>query len=95
MIRAIEFPDRVEFRARKQPGSIAFDLRSDPKGMWFCCPCGCGDFARIPIGKDVKPSVSPSWLWNGSRQNPELKPSVHQLNCGWHGWLRMGYWETC
>ena len=97
MIRAIEFPDPAEFRRRKLPGSFHIDLtQGGPKcaAFWFFCPCGCDGPSRIPIGLRVKPETAPSWSWNGSLSEPTLSPSVHQLNCGWHGWLRDGYWES-
>lgn len=94
MIRAIRYENRTAFRASSPPGAILFDLTGDTMAMWFQCPCGCGDFARIPVGRNVKPAQSPSWKWTGPLNDPTLEPSVHQLNCGWHGWLRAGYWES-
>lgn len=97
-IRAIHFPDATRFRALKTPGSFHIDLTKVAEdgtlAMWFFCPCGCAHPSRIRIGKDVKPQEGPSWLWNGSLSEPTLAPSVRQLNCGWHGWLRSGYWEA-
>jgi len=97
MIRAIEFPDPAEFRRKALPGSFHADLTQGGPGgaaFWFFCPCGCDGPSRIVIGLRVKPSVSPSWAWNGSTSEPTLSPSVRQLNCSWHGWLRDGYWEA-
>lgn len=95
MVRAITFPDHVGFRATDLPGAVHFDLVSEHLAMWFRCPCGCGALARIRVGHGVKPEGSPSWNWNGSITDPSLTPSVNQLGCGWHGWLRDGYWEAC
>lgn len=95
MIRAIRYRDHREFRDARVAGAVFFDVTSDPSAMWFRCPCGCGDIARIPVGRNIKPAISPSWAWNGSLTEPTLEPSVHQLNCGWHGYLRDGYWEAC
>ena len=94
MIRALHYIDRREFRQAKTAGSVRFDGVDGNHEMWFCCPCGCGAFSRIPVGENVKPDQSPSWKWNGSKTEPTLEPSVNQLNCGWHGWLRDGYWES-
>lgn len=94
MIRSILYRDRREHRQARIPGSIAFDGVNGERKLWFVCPCGCGDFARITVAIGAKPP-SPSWQWNGSETEPTLHPSVHQLNCGWHGWLRDGYWESC
>lgn len=94
MKRAICYRDHETFRAEKLPDSLYFDLTTDPMVLWFFCPCGCGAPNLITIGKDSKPAQSPSWSWNGSLSEPSLMPSVHQLLCGWHGWLRDGYWES-
>lgn len=95
MIRAIRFTDRKEFMAQRLAGSISFDREADQVALSFWCPCGCDALARIQVGEGVKPPASPSWEWNGSETEPTLNPSVRQLNCGWHGWLRGGYWESC
>lgn len=92
LIRAIHFNDRDAFVAQALPGSVHFDLLND--AMWAICPCGCGARIRLAVGREVKPATSPSWLWNGSLTEPTLSPSVNRLECGWHGWLRDGYWEA-
>lgn len=94
MIRAIRYRDQREFRQGASAGAVYFDLIGEETAMWFRCPCGCGDFSRIRVGRDAKPAQSPSWNWNGSLNEPTLVPSVNQLKCGWHGWLRDGYWES-
>lgn len=97
MIRAIEFPDPAEFRRAALPGSFHIDLtQGGPKGavFWFFCPCGCEGPHRIEVGFNHKPERSPSWSWNGRLSEPTLEPSVRQSGCGWHGWLRDGYWEA-
>lgn len=97
MIRAIHIADRAEHRRLALPGSVHIDLtRVEPDGsvgMWFFCPCGCEGPCRVSIRKGAKPAHEPSWAWNGSLTEPTLAPSVRQLNCGWHGWLRNGYWK--
>lgn len=96
MLRAIHYPNVNVFRAQKLPGSTHFDLINAPEGeaaLWFFCPCGCGALVRLHVGLKEKPTHSPSWNWNGSVENPTLAPSVNRLDCGWHGWLRDGYWE--
>lgn len=94
-VRAILYRDRGAFREAALPGSYAFDGVNGVRAMWFCCPCGCGSFARIVVALGAKPAASPSWAWDGSETEPSLTPSINQLNCGWHGWLRDGYWEAC
>lgn len=49
----------------------------------------------INAGVAQKPGLSPSWNWNGSVSEATLHPSVNRIDCGWHGWLRDGYWEAC
>lgn len=95
MIRAIRYHDTAAFKECGTPGAVYFDVMQHPVAMWFICPCGCGNRARIAVAKDTKPATSPSWKWNGSLNDPTLEPSVRQLVCGWHGYLRDGYWESC
>lgn len=97
MIRAIHIPSRDKHRHTALAGSVWFSVVGEggSQAMWFYCPCGCGDLARIEIGSGMKPATSPSWKWNARMDAPTLHPSVRQLNCGWHGWLRGGYWEAC
>lgn len=96
MIRAIHFLNVDAFRSQKLPGSTHFDMVHAPPGeakLWFWCPCGCGGLVRLRVGLRSKPPQNPSWEWRGSVENPTLNPSVNRLDCGWHGWLRGGYWE--
>lgn len=95
MIRAIRYRDADAFRADRFAGSVYFDVMRDPVALWFFCPCGCGGLVRIRVGNGAKPAEAPSWKWNGSLSEPTLEPSVNRLDCGWHGWLRDGYWEAC
>lgn len=95
MIRAILYRDRQMFLASHLPGAIHFDLAGAEMALWFFCPCGCGTKSRISIGRDVKPTCTPSWEFRGTLNDPTLSPSVNQTLCGWHGWLRGGYWEAC
>lgn len=97
MIRAIGFRDGAEFRAQRIAGSTYFDLtqgRVKEAALWFYCPCGCGVRRCIIVGIRQQSVAIPSWNWNGSLRDPSLTPSVNQTGCGWHGWLRDGYWET-
>jgi len=97
MIRAIAFTDRRLHREKALPGSLWFMEAEggDSPALWFFCPCGCGELDHILTGVEFKPqSGGPSWLWNGSRTEPTLRPSVHRQP-HWHGWLRDGYWEAC
>lgn len=93
MIRAVHCTSAEDFRDQANPGWTHFDLINE--ALWFICPCGCGARVRVPVGVKVKPAESPSWKWNGSLTEPTLEPSVNRIDCGWHGWLRDGYWEAC
>lgn len=79
---------------RGKPGAFEYFVAGDdkvtPKGMIYCCPCGCGAISAL----DFKPHESPSWNWDGNRERPTLTPSVHRVG-HWHGWLRNGVWESC
>lgn len=83
----------------KVPGSICED--PDTPGRWlYACPCGCGASGGLRVAAGTKPPTSPSWLWNGSKDEPVLSPSVHHVG-HWHGWLggssgeRPGFWISC
>lgn len=73
------------------PGTIQFEAAD--AGLFYNCPCGCGRFGYLPF-RGSQPE-RPSWEWDGSREKPTLTPSVHDLVCGWHGWLRAGIWVSC
>ncbi|TNF21862.1 MAG: hypothetical protein EP318_06210 [Rhodobacteraceae bacterium] len=96
MIRAIPFPDFEKFREKRVAGSIHLGAPDDLGwiSFWFVCPCGCGGVVAINAGVGHKPAPSPSWTWNGSQTEATLYPSVNRIDCGWHGWLRDGYWEA-
>lgn len=87
--------------SRDRPGSYNFttgysDPDDDPpRGMTFCCPCGCGELGhlyfrgRLPAGEPPRPS----WEWDGNRSHPTLEPSIQRNSgCRWHGFLVRGYW---
>lgn len=96
MIRAIHFPDRDDHRESRIAGSffIRDDLKPGDEGdFWFWCPCGCGSLCAITVGIEHKPDGGPTWNFNGKTLTPTLHPSVNRHGCGWHGWLRDGYWK--
>jgi hypothetical protein len=97
-LRALVYLDRRLHRADRHPGSIWISEAGpgEQAALWFFCPCGCDMLARITVGYRFKPQTAvASWWWDGSRAAPTLRPSVNQQLCGWHGWLRDGYWEAC
>lgn len=100
-VTARHIPDKDDFRepnhhGGKTPGSFRVDGPDEDGecGFWYCCPCGCGRFARLIVGNGFKPACGPSWNWNGSFDKPTLKPSVHHRG-HWHGYLTDGVWKSC
>ena len=95
MKRAIHYPNLNKFRADQTPGSLYVPALAagDTGAMQFFCPCGCGARSVITVGAETKPRGFPSWQWNGSALAATLAPSIKQTRCGWHGFLRDGYWE--
>lgn len=94
-LRAIRFANASDVRGSGFAGSYTIvEADDEPITFLFLCPCGCGALSQIKIGLGHKPHASPSWHWNGNTANPTLTPSVRQLVCGWHGYLRAGYWES-
>lgn len=91
MIRAIHFSDRKEFKRKRLKGSTHFDLIN--QALWFFCPCGCDKLVRIRVGVNIEPEERLCWSWNGNLNNPTLTPSFNRIDCNWHGWLKLGYWE--
>lgn len=65
-----------------KPGVIA--------GMRFVCPCGCGGKSSLRFDT----VYASGWAWDGNMDKPTVSPSVKQLVCGWHGYLRNGRWES-
>jgi len=80
-----EAPDRA-------PGAFEFYVNSAKEiaGMIYMCPCGCGKTGALSF----KPANSPSWSWDGNREQPTLTPSVHDVG-HWHGFLTKGVWLSC
>ena len=96
MIRALKSPSIHQLREELVAGSYcyrAFREGEAPAGMAFICPCGCGSESWMAFEGSNQPG--PCWKWNGNDLSPSLTPSVKQINCGWHGWLKDGYWEVC
>ena len=75
------------------PGEYDFpsrDQKGEPKRFRFVCPCGCGDLAIIGLTHGDGVNAGPHWTFDGDREKPTLTPSIHQLRCGWHGYLTAG-----
>ena len=53
------------------------------------------DIVYLPIHRaGTVDTRSPSWEWDGNREEPTLCPSINVVGC-WHGFLRKGKIETC
>lgn len=79
--------ENFDLESGEPPGTVAID--ADGRSLLFSCPCGCGAVGHL----DLEPGRGrPTWSWNGSRTAPTLTPSILQLECRWHGWLRNGEW---
>lgn len=68
---------------------------SEPAGLNFRCPCGCGAMHGIAWRRyDGKPG---GWTWDGNREAPTCTPSIQTYNNDgsphWHGYLTQGEWR--
>lgn len=92
--RLVDSWDAVE---NGEPGTFKYLANQDnepEKCLMAKCPCGCGEKFAISIYKAGEPVHG--WLWDGNKEAPTLRPSIHRLfNCGWHGFLTAGVWESC
>lgn len=62
-------------------------------GMIMKCPCGCGSLGALSF--DNSTQDSPKWHWDNNKENPTLFPSIwRKRTCGWHGFLRNGFFES-
>ena len=88
------------FNRKAAPGTAwwsSLEGHERPKtGIWFTCPCGCGNVIHLPVKLGFS-SGPGEWSWDGNEVHPTLNPSILRLppSCGWHGWLRNGVWITC
>jgi len=66
---------------------------SEPYGMIYICPCGCGEdcgliFRNHPYSRNIRCS---KYEFSGTLAEPTVSPSLSQATpCSWHGWLRNG-----
>lgn len=78
-------------------GDYCFVQHTPALYLYFCCPCGNGEVAGIPLYRegDTKPEPN-AWLWNGSQDKPTVTPSIlRRGGCNWHGWLMDGVFREC
>mgnify|MGYP006908306056 CR=1 FL=1 len=80
------------------PGDWCYvsNSQEETSGMVIRCP-GCGAKSWLQFeGTSTTVSQGAKWKWDGNREHPTLKPSVHSTGCcGWHGWLTNGEWKEC
>jgi hypothetical protein len=93
---------RDGFVCEPRPGDfkfVDFDYHgtTDPAkvdSMMFRCPRSGKYCGSILVGFPQKPSISPSWKWDGNFNCPTLTPSINCVDgCKWHGHLRAGVFE--
>ncbi len=58
----------------------------------FCCPCGCGRKANLNLYQDPPPNV-PKWQFD--EKTLTVTPSVNDLKCGAHYFIRNGEVVWC
>lgn len=86
-IRFVE--DIGENHTVAKPGDAEWSI--DHAHLLFMCPCGGGHLSGVPVNR---PAGLLSWQWNGNKEKPSLTPSIHNINCGWHGYLTDGEFVT-
>lgn len=95
--KAQKYDNLDELRADKTAGSFYINEYDGEFYFHYICPCGCGQYGCLTMGKGVKPPDSPSWQWDGNMAAPDLQPSLwHKWGPNkdhWHGWLRNGIWK--
>jgi hypothetical protein len=81
-------------------GDWAFSPEGELSAIWIRTPDGSpnGTMSRLPIAPID--SVQAWWEWDGNRDAPTISPSIHRLpivgfKAGWHGWMRVGWLESC
>jgi hypothetical protein len=81
-----------------KPGDFEFfaSARQPFAGLFFVCPCGCGDVRGLPFRNGPAAwDGEPSWTWDGDEERPTLSPSILRTDgCKWHGYLKSGIWST-
>ncbi len=87
-VRATHVPQQIG--ESNIPG--AYSIESENKGLFYICPCGCGDLGFLTFCHAAEAN-RPSWEFDGNREAPTLAPSIRRLiGCKFHGHLRAGVW---
>jgi len=103
--------EHIPFKGRETASgdwSIFASDQTQPEGAWsiqregignlhmrMICPCGCRGVSILPLGTSADAGRH-AWAWDGNEDAPTLSPSIYRrMQCGWHGFLRAGVWESC
>lgn len=92
-VRAQRRVSREELDTFKDPGSFFIEEEDGELMFRFFCPCGCGNFSTLIIGRGFMPDGNPTWEWDGNEMEPTLSPSLNNEG-HWHGWLQGGWWRN-
>lgn len=97
-IPAVRIKKLDAFRGSRTPGSYWVDslLNADfHTVIWFCCPCGCGEFGLTTLqNEDAPPEAFRFRLprWNGDFKCPTVNGAVRSP-CGDNLHLVAGVWN--
>lgn len=78
---------------------------TEPAGILYACPCGCGAVHGIPFNGRGLVGGKNGWDWDGNKARPTITPSLGMYpkdgsapdNSGyhWHGYLTAGIFKEC
>jgi hypothetical protein len=64
-------------------------------GLEYLCPCGCRTVGEIRFARPGDPPRSPTYVWDGNREEPTLSTAFEHVVAGqvhWSGILQRGEW---
>lgn len=62
---------------------------STPEAVAFCCPCGCGQKAYLPLARPGTSRATQRPLWDYRTNGNLINPSVlYRSGCGSHFFIR-------
>ena len=92
----MNIPGKLVTNIELAPEAGAFQFYSEKAygsraGIWYRCPCGCGDLRTVSI--ENKQTGRTGWKWDDQDEAPTLTPSIRHIDrCKWHGHLTKGVW---
>ena len=93
---AVEFTVLRDIWESHQDGSFKWiKAGTDIIGMEYLCPCGCRTVGEIRFARPGETPRSPTYLWDGNREEPTVTPSFSHVVAGeihWSGILQRGEW---